>query len=187
VEQQQVQVTMPTVQVTVRQQGGQELQELFRTPVNSSFVDHKLEQLYGPGALRLEGSNAVLAATEELQPAEAYVYQVSAAGAGAAVIHKRPEYVHLSIEGSGAPHTLDIALTDGRVNLNTIKDYLTIKKLSLATIDGRLPVADSDGNSLEQYTPGATLKIQADPKPGVKVATAYDHAAPKSRLLSPWT
>ena len=66
------------VQVTVRQQGGQELQELFETPVLSSFVDHKLEQLYGPGALRLEGSNAVLAATEELQPAEAYVYQVSA-------------------------------------------------------------------------------------------------------------
>jgi len=84
VEQQQVQVTMPTVQVTVRQQGGQELQELFRTPVNSSFAREQLQQLYGPGALRLEGSNAVLAATEELQPAEAYVYQVSAAAAGGA-------------------------------------------------------------------------------------------------------
>jgi hypothetical protein len=177
---------MPTVQVTVRQQGRQVQQIHFQTPVDSSFVDHKLEQQYGPGLLCLESNNTVVAASRALQPSESYTYELSA-GAGAAVIHKRPEYVHLSIEGSGTPHTLDIALTDGRVNLNTIKDYLTIKKLSLATIDGRLPVADSDGNSLEQYTPGATLKIQADPKPGVKVATAYAHAAPKSRLLSPWT
>mgnify|MGYP001808044961 CR=1 FL=1 len=90
VEQEQVQVTMPTVQVTVRQQGGQELQELFRTPVNSSFAREQLQQLYGPGALRLEGSNAVLAATEELQPAEAYVYQVSAGvcGSSLALCHR---------------------------------------------------------------------------------------------------
>jgi hypothetical protein len=70
------------VQVTVRQQGGQELQELFETPVLSSFVDHKLEQLYGPGALRLEGSNALLAATRALQPAERYIYIVSAGVCG---------------------------------------------------------------------------------------------------------
>jgi hypothetical protein len=82
VEQQQVQVTMPMVQVTVQKQGGQELQELFETPVLSSFVDHKLEQLYGPGALRLEGSNALLAATRALQPAERYIYNVSAGVCG---------------------------------------------------------------------------------------------------------
>ena len=82
--------TVPTVQVTVRQQGGQELQELFRTPVNSSFAREQLRQLYGPGALRLEASNAVLAATEELQPAEAYVYQVSAGvcGSSLALCHR---------------------------------------------------------------------------------------------------
>jgi hypothetical protein len=81
-EQQHVQVTVPTVQVTVRQQGGQELQELFEAPVLSSFVDHKLEQLYGPGALRLEGSNVLLAATRALQPAERYIYIVSAGVCG---------------------------------------------------------------------------------------------------------
>jgi len=70
------------VQVTVRQQGGQELQELFETPVLGSFVDRKLEQLYGPGALRLEGSNALLAATRALQPAEHYIYIVSAGVCG---------------------------------------------------------------------------------------------------------
>ena len=55
------------VVVTVRQ-GGQESNKEFRGCPESSFVEHKLEQQYGPGELVLH--NAVLAPTEVLQPAE---------------------------------------------------------------------------------------------------------------------
>jgi hypothetical protein len=71
-----------TVKVVVRQQGGQEQQRVFMTPVPSSFVEHKLEQQYGPGKLCLEVGNAVLAPTEELQSSERYIYDVFAGVCG---------------------------------------------------------------------------------------------------------
>jgi hypothetical protein len=76
---------MSTVHVTVRQQGRQVQQVHFQTPVDSSFVDHKLEQLYGPGALRLEGSNTVVAASRALQPSESYTYELSAGVCGSSL------------------------------------------------------------------------------------------------------
>jgi hypothetical protein len=85
-QQQQQQQQVQTVKVTVRQQGRQEQRELFETPVEtpvvSSFVETMLERVYGPGVLRLESSNAVLAPTRALQPAEGYVYVVSAGVCG---------------------------------------------------------------------------------------------------------
>ncbi len=74
---QQQQQQVQSVKVTVRN-GRQEQQELFQTPVDSSHVHTTLELVYGPGVLRLESSNMVLAPTAELQPAEGYVYVVAA-------------------------------------------------------------------------------------------------------------
>lgn len=68
--------TMQQLQVAVRRQGGQEQQELFEAPVPSSYVEHKLEQKYGPGALCLEGSNVMLAPALTLQPSQRCVYDV---------------------------------------------------------------------------------------------------------------
>ena len=81
---------MPTVQVTVREQGGQELQELFRTPVNSSFAREQLQQLYGPGLLCLESNNTVVAASRVLQPSESYTYELAAGvcGSSLALCHR---------------------------------------------------------------------------------------------------
>jgi hypothetical protein len=73
------------VKVAVRQGGQQQQQQqcLFRTPAPSSFVEQKLEQMYGPGMLCDEAS-VVLSPTEELQPGIAYFYNVCAAPAATA-------------------------------------------------------------------------------------------------------
>jgi hypothetical protein len=68
------------VQVTVRQQDGQEQQMLLETPVPSSFAREQLQEVYGPGLLLREGDNAVVSPAWELQPAERYIYNVSAGG-----------------------------------------------------------------------------------------------------------
>lgn len=149
------------VQVTVRQQGGQELQELFETPVLGSFVDRKLEQLYGPGALRLEGSNALLAATRALQPAEHYIYIVSAAGG--ADVEVCAEVVHLSIEGGGAPFSMDSPLYNRKLQVVAIKDTLAAKRLSLVCINGSTPTTDEKGYTVQTFEPGSTVNIMAEP------------------------
>jgi hypothetical protein len=74
------------VKVAVRQGGQQQQQQqcLFRTPAPSSFVEQKLEQMYGPGMLCDEAS-VVLSPTEELQPGIAYFYNVCAGACAVAV------------------------------------------------------------------------------------------------------
>lgn len=73
---------------------------LFQTPVPSSFAREQLQLAYGPGLLLHEADNTVISPTRELQPAERYVYEVSAA---AAVTDRAPtQYVHLAIESDRA-------------------------------------------------------------------------------------
>jgi len=76
---------MPTVLVTVRQQGRQVQQIHFQTPVDSSFAREQLQQQYGPGLLCLESSNTVVAASRALQPSESYTYELSAGGSSLAL------------------------------------------------------------------------------------------------------
>jgi hypothetical protein len=75
--------------------------------------------------------------------------------------------VHLLIEGGDAPPSLDATLVNGRVQVSAIKKYLDPYRLSLVSINGRLPEADSDGWCVDMYPPDSTLTIVAKPKPGV--------------------
>jgi len=84
----------------------------------------------------------------------------------AAVIQVHKGTVALSIEGSGAPLRMAAPLINGKVHVGAIREALAAKRLSLVTINGKIPVPDSDGFSLDTFSTGDTLTIEAAPKPG---------------------
>jgi hypothetical protein len=96
------------------------------------------------------------------------------------------EVVHLSIEGGGAPFSMECPLYNRKLQVVAIKESLAAKRLSLLGINGSIPTADEKGYTVQTYEPGSTVNITAEPRAGVKMTTAYSHATPKSRLLSLW-
>jgi hypothetical protein len=85
----------------------------------------------------------------------------------AAVIQVHTGDVELSIEGSGAPLRMAAPLVNGKVHVGAIREALAAKRLSLVTINGKIPVPDSGDFTLEAFSPGDTVTIEAAPKPGV--------------------
>lgn len=85
----------------------------------------------------------------------------------AAAIQVHEETVELAIEGSGAPLSMKALLVNGKVHLPSIEKVLAAQRLNLNSINGIIPVPDSDGFSRETYSPGDTLTIKAALEPGV--------------------
>jgi hypothetical protein len=117
---------------------------------------------------------------------EAAAAAAAAGGAAAADVEVCAELVRLSIEGSGAPFSMDCPLYKRKLQVVAIENLLAAKRLSLLGINGNVPSADEKGYTVETYEPGSTVTITAEPRAGVKMTTAYSHATPKSRLLSLW-
>jgi hypothetical protein len=77
------------------------------------------------------------------------------------------EVVHLSIEGGGAPFSIDSPLYDRKLQVVAIKDTLAAKRLSLVCINGSTPTTDEKGYTVQTYEPGSTVNITAEPRAGV--------------------
>ena len=77
------------------------------------------------------------------------------------------EVVHLSIEGGGAPFSIDSPLYNRKLQVVAIKDTLAAKRLSLVCINGSTPTTDEKGYTVQTYEPGSTVNITAEPRAGV--------------------
>ena len=77
------------------------------------------------------------------------------------------ELVHLSIDGGGAPFSMDCPLYKRKLQVVAIEKLLAAKRLSLLGINGNVPTADEKGYTVETYEPGSTVTITAEPRAGV--------------------
>jgi hypothetical protein len=77
------------------------------------------------------------------------------------------EVVHLSIEGGGAPFSMDSHLYNRKLQVVAIKDTLAAKRLSVVCINGSTPTTDEKGYTVQTYEPGSTVNITAEPRAGV--------------------
>lgn len=77
------------------------------------------------------------------------------------------EVVHLSIEGGGAPFSMDCPLYNRKLQVVAIEKSLAAKRLSLLGINGSIPTADEKGYTVKTYEPGSTVNITAEPRAGV--------------------
>ena len=75
--------------------------------------------------------------------------------------------VHLSIEGGGAPFSIDSPLYNRKLQVVAIKDTLAAKRLSLVCINGSTPTTDEKGYTVQTFEPGSTVNIVAEPRAGV--------------------
>jgi hypothetical protein len=85
----------------------------------------------------------------------------------AADVEVRAETVQLSIQGGGAPFTMDCPLYNRKLQVVAINNTLAAKRLSLLGIDGSVPTADEKGYTVQTYEPGSTVIITAEPRAGV--------------------
>ena len=77
------------------------------------------------------------------------------------------ELVHLSIEGGGAPFSMDCPLYNRKLQVVAIEKSLAAKRLSLLGINGSIPTADEKGYTVKTFEPGSTVNITAEPRAGV--------------------
>jgi hypothetical protein len=82
----------------------------------------------------------------------------------AADVEVSAEVVHLSIEGGGAPFSIDSPLYNRKLQVVAIKDKLAAKRLSLVCINGSIPTTDEKGYTVQTYEPGSTVNIIAEPR-----------------------
>jgi hypothetical protein len=85
----------------------------------------------------------------------------------AAAVEVCAEVVHLSIDGGGAPFSMDCPLYNRKLQVVAIKDTLAAKRLSLLGINGSIPTTDDKGYTVQTYEPGSTVNITAEPRAGV--------------------